>query len=63
MYEGENLFYQHDGIDLSSLVTPKIVQREGNPEKNAESIIRESFDEPLTKEKVLAIAGPFVVGS
>ncbi|WP_420149184.1 ferritin-like domain-containing protein [Spirosoma sp.] len=61
VYEGENLLYQHDAIDLISLVTPKIVQRESNPEMMAEKIVRESFDEPLTKEKVLAIASPFVV--
>ena len=61
VYEGENLLYQHDAIDLISLVTPKIVQRDGGAEMMAEKIVRESFDEPLTKEKVLAIAGPFVV--
>lgn len=60
VYAGENLLYQHDGIDLISLTTPRIVQRDGNPEMNAERIVRESFDEPLTKEQVLAIAGPFI---
>ncbi|GAB3942059.1 hypothetical protein GCM10028805_06210 [Spirosoma harenae] len=61
VYEGENLLKHHDAIDLISLVTPKLKQQEGNPEMTAEKIVRESFDEPLTKEKVLAIASPFVV--
>jgi hypothetical protein len=60
IYEGENLIKHHDAIDLISLTAPKLLLRDGSPEMVAEKIVRESFDEPLTKEKVMAIAAPFV---
>ena len=60
IYEGENLVRQHDLVDLVSVTKPMIKQQGGNTEQTDTEIVRESFDEPLSKEKVLAIAGPFV---
>lgn len=60
VYEGENQIHQHDAVDLISRTSPLLVLRNDTPERVAEKIVRESFDEPLTKEQVLAIAGPFV---
>jgi hypothetical protein len=47
------------GIDLIALVSNKLLFQNGS-QMRAEKYVRESFDEPLTKEQVLAIAGPFV---
>jgi hypothetical protein len=63
IYEGENLLRQHDAVDLISMTAPRLLLRDGSPEMVAEKIVRESFDEPLTKEKVMAIASPFVKNS
>lgn len=60
VYAGENEIYQRIYIDLPSLVGPKIIQNDGSPGQTVERIVREAYDEPLTKEQVLAIAGPFV---
>ena len=60
VYAGENLIYQHDAVDLISVTAPRLVLQEDGRERTAEKIVRESFDEPLTKEQVMAIAGPFV---
>ncbi|MGA0555304.1 ferritin-like domain-containing protein [Larkinella sp. VNQ87] len=60
VYAGENNIYQHDGIDLISLTDKKLLEMMDGSQMPAERIVRESFDEPLTKEQVLAIASPFV---
>jgi rubrerythrin len=60
VYKGENNIYQHDGIDLSSLTYKRLLEMAGGSQTPAERIVRESFDEPLTKDEVMAIAGPFV---
>ncbi|UHG93581.1 ferritin-like domain-containing protein [Spirosoma oryzicola] len=60
VYEGENNIRQHDLVDLISVTAPRLLVKDGSPEMVAEKIVREAFDEPLTKEKVLAIAGPFI---
>ncbi|WP_428667670.1 ferritin-like domain-containing protein [Runella sp.] len=55
VYAGENNIYHMNGIDLISLTTPKFLDS-----MRAEKVVRESFDEPLTKEQVTAIAMPFI---
>ncbi len=57
VYAGENNVVQ-GGVDLSSLTASL------SPGKTRDAIetVREAFDEPLTKEAVLAIAGPFIKG-
>ncbi|GAB3261695.1 hypothetical protein GCM10027347_26880 [Larkinella harenae] len=57
IYKGENETNQRVGIDLMPLVDDYLSP--GNAGA-LELIVRESFDEPLTKEEVLAIAGPFI---
>lgn len=59
VYAGENNSTQVPGIDLIALVSNKLLFQNGS-QMRAEKYVRESFDEPLTKEQVLAIAGPFV---
>ncbi|MFD1139805.1 ferritin-like domain-containing protein [Larkinella insperata] len=60
VYKGENNIYHHDGVDLISLTYQKLLEMAGGDQTPAERVVRETFDEPLTKEEVLAIAGPFV---
>ncbi|RRA97358.1 ferritin-like domain-containing protein [Larkinella rosea] len=57
VYKGENETHHHDGIDLMTLVDEHFYSMNGSA---VELIVRESFDEPLTKEEVMAIAGPFI---
>ncbi|MGV3558388.1 ferritin-like domain-containing protein [Larkinella arboricola] len=60
VYKGENNIHHHDAVDLISLTYNKLLEMAGGDQTPAERIVRESFDEPLTREEVLAIAGPFV---
>jgi hypothetical protein len=57
VYKGENAIRHHDSIDLMTLAGDYLIQSNGN---TLELIVRESFDEPLTKEEVLMIASPFI---
>ncbi|GAB3928507.1 ferritin-like domain-containing protein [Larkinella terrae] len=57
VYKGENNIRHHDAIDLVSLSDSHLYQMSGS---DVEMVVRESFDEPLTKEEVLSIAGPFI---
>lgn len=50
IYAGEGNVVQ-GGVDVAALVSGMGISRD---------IVTESFDEPLTKEQVLAIAGPFI---
>jgi rubrerythrin len=59
VYAGEGMTMQGP-VDLPPVVSPKIVQRDGNVGQTVERIVREAYDEPLTKEQVLAIAAPFL---
>ena len=59
VYAGENNIYQDPHIDLISLVSSKLIVQDGT-QRNAEKYVREAFDEPLTKEQVMAIVSPFV---
>ncbi len=63
IYAGENQMNQRVGIDLPPLVAPKLIQQEGDLGITVERTVREAFDEPLTKEQVLALASPFVKAS
>lgn len=60
VYKGENNIHHHDAVDLISLTYKKLLEMADGSQTPAERIVRETFDEPLTKEEVLAIAGPFV---
>ncbi|GAB3323631.1 hypothetical protein GCM10027299_20020 [Larkinella ripae] len=60
VYMGENNIHHHDSVDLISLTYKKLLEMQGGSQMPAEKIVRESFDEPLTKEQVTAIAGPFI---
>ena len=60
VYAGENNIYQKEGIDLIALTYKDMYQSNGMDQMMTEKIVREAFDEPLTKEQVLAIAGPFI---
>ena len=60
VYKGENNIYQMDGIDLIPKVKAKLLVQNADSEMKAEKYVRESFDEPLTKEEVTAIAMPFI---
>jgi len=60
VYAGENNIYQKEGIDLISLTYKDMYLSNGTNQQATEMIVREAFDEPLTKEQVLAIAGPFI---
>jgi hypothetical protein len=61
VYMGESPTMQWT-VDLPPVVSPRLIQREGNVGQTVERVVREAYDEPLTKEQVLAIAGPFVRG-
>jgi hypothetical protein len=59
VYAGED-FYIQGGVDVLGVSADKIIQA-GMP-RVAEKlqVVRESFDEPLLKEQVLAIVAPFL---
>lgn len=57
IYKGENEISQRPGVDLPTLVDDHLLPMTGS---SIEMVVRESFDEPLTKEEVLMIAGPFI---
>lgn len=59
VYTGESMTMQ-PGVDLPPKVAPRLIAFEGDLGRATERIVREAYDEPLTKEEVLAIAGPFV---
>lgn len=61
VYMGENQTMQ-GGVDLPPVVSPKLIMRAGDIGMTTERTVREAYDEPLTKEQVLAIAGPFIAG-
>ncbi len=62
IYAGENEIYHRPGIDLISLSAPKFIGENNFADKGqlVELVVREAYDEPLTKEQVLALAAPFV---
>ncbi len=60
VYAGENNTTHIPGIDLIALTKPKLLFQDGGSQERTEKFVRESFDEPLTKEQVVAIAGPFI---
>lgn len=60
VYAGENNVNQAPGVDLISLTKAKLLFQNNVSNMRAERFVQESFDEPLTKEQVLAIAMPFV---
>ena len=51
IYAGDDNVMQ-GGVDITTLVSGMGISR---------AAVTESFDEPLTREQVLAIAGPFIV--
>ncbi|GAB3903043.1 hypothetical protein GCM10028803_30780 [Larkinella knui] len=59
VYKDENNVKHHDAIDLISLVDDRLLRQNGT-QQIAEMVVRESFDEPLTKEEVYMIASPFI---
>ncbi|GAB4024839.1 ferritin-like domain-containing protein [Spirosoma koreense] len=64
VYAGENeMKVWQAPIDLPPLVSPFLKQNDGNVGQTAERVVREAYDEPLTKEQVTAIAGPFIVAN
>ncbi|WP_128545326.1 ferritin-like domain-containing protein [Larkinella soli] len=58
VYMGENNFLTGIPVDVIQLASSKYIQQNGGALH--EKLPRESFDEPLTKEQVLAIAMPFI---
>ena len=60
IYAGENMMPHLPNVDLPPLVTPYMLEEGGTQGQIIERTIREAYDEPLTKEEVLALAAPFV---
>ena len=63
VYAGENELRVWGPIDLPPLVSAKLLGRDEDRGTLTERVVRESLDEPLTREQVLAIAGRFVPSS
>jgi hypothetical protein len=59
VYAGED-FYTQGGVDVLGVSDAKIMLPQNQRTAEKLQIVRESFDEPLLKEQVLAIAGPFL---
>lgn len=60
IYEGENNMTHIAGINLVALSQPKLLFQNDASQMRAMKFVRESFDEPLTKAQVEAIALPFI---
>ncbi|CCG99566.1 hypothetical protein FAES_1556 [Fibrella aestuarina BUZ 2] len=59
VYQNESQ-YNQAGVDLLQVADAKIIPRATPRVAEKAQVVFESFDEPLTKEQVLAIAGPFL---
>lgn len=60
IYAGENMMPHLPTVDLPPLVTPYMLEEGGMQGMIIERTIREAYDEPLTKEEVMALAMPFI---
>lgn len=59
VFAGESQ-YNQGGVDLLQVSDAKILPRATPRTAEKAQVVFESFDEPLTKDQVLAIAGPFL---
>ena len=60
IYARENNTTHVAGVDIVALSQPKLLFQNNASQMRAMQFAQDSFDEPLTKEEVLAIAGPFI---